>query len=458
MHIGVEATKLVQERRGIGRYVRNVLRQLPAVRDDVRLTLFVRGAGDKGPLQEQLAALDARLAARCTIEPIGALPDTTADVVWYPWNWLNPPARRAAMATTICDLVPMLQLDHRWWKVLKRAKYRRRFARTVTRSDVVITISAFTAHEVERHLGLPFDRMRVTLLAADDLALHQAATAAPRARTLDTLGITGPFFMAVGAQEARKNLQVLFRAMATLHARGVNAPLVLCGPGGRLSAIAKHERAPWLRFAGFVSDEELGALYRDATALVFPSRYEGFGLPALEAMAAGGRVICANASSLPEVVGDAALMFDWDDAEALAAHMQRLLDDPALREGKALESLTQAKRFTWEQTARETLAAFDEAIARRTKSDLNHRGHRDHRGERQAGPAARPSTNCLMFCVDAIAGSARPVTPVTPCGSIAAFLELPPLTRRAEVRAAPRLHDAADHSIVAHDSARPSRS
>jgi glycosyltransferase involved in cell wall biosynthesis len=363
MHIGVEASKLVRERRGIGRYVRNVLRHIPRLRPDARLTLFLRSMADEAAVREQLAALDAEMLAHCAFEPLSALPGTNADVVWYPWNWLHPRADRAAMVTTICDLVPMLQLDHRWWKVIKRAKYRRRFRRTAQYSDLLITISAFTAHEVERYLGVPREDVRVTLLAADDLATRSNAPAATPA----ALGIDGPFFMAVGAHEARKNLQVLFRAMALLHARGTRAPLVLCGPGGNLAAVAKREHAPWLKFAGYVSDAELGAMYRASTALVFPSRYEGFGLPALEAMAAGGRVICANASSLPEVVGDAALTFEWNDADALAAHMQRLLDDPALREAKAASALAQAARFTWSQTARETLAAFDDAIARATR-------------------------------------------------------------------------------------------
>ncbi len=366
MHIGVEATKLMQERRGIGRYVRNVLRQMPRVRDDVRFTLFAKSLKDVEPLREHLAQLDQNVAGRSTVEPVSALRETTADVVWYPWNWLHPVAHHAAMVTTICDLVPMLQLDHRWWKVIKRAKYRTRFRRTVARSDVVITISAFTAREVERYLGLPFSAMRVTLLAADDLAAeHGVRLPDERPATLNALGIAGPFFMAVGAQEARKNLQVLFRAMTLLHARGKTVPLVVCGPGGPLARIAKHQQAPWLRFAGFVSDTELGALYRAATALVFPSRYEGFGLPALEAMAAGGRVICADASSLPEVVGDAALTFAWNDADALADHMQRLLDDPSLRDAKTASALSRAATFTWKATAHDTLLAFDEAIARK---------------------------------------------------------------------------------------------
>lgn len=362
MRIGVEATKLLQEKRGIGRYVRNLLRHMVALRPDVELTLFIRTLADTDALSTQLRAVDSRLADCCTLAAIGDLPTSTVDVVWYPWNWLHPRSQHAATVTTICDLVPMLQLDHRWWKVVKRWKYRRRFLRTVQYSDVVIAISAFTAREIERCLHYPARQVVVTLLAADDLAEHQTSDTNDTLRRLD---IQGPFFMAVGAHEARKNLQVLFRAMALLHERGVRAPLVLCGPGGALARIAKQVHAPWLRFAGFVPDAELGSMYRRATALVFPSRYEGFGLPALEALASGGRVICADESSLPEVVGDAALRFSWNDADALANHMERLVNDATLREVLVQAGLQHAARFTWEKTARETLAAFDEAIRRR---------------------------------------------------------------------------------------------
>lgn len=362
MRVGVEATKLLQEKRGIGRYVRNVLRHMVALRADLELTLFIRTLQDADALRAQLQDFDAPLAARATFAAIDALPTSTVDVVWYPWNWLHPRPRHAAAVTTICDLVPMLQLDHRWWKVIKRWKYRRRFLRTVHHSDVVIAISAFTAREIERCLHYPAGNVVVTLLAADDLAEHHGTD---DSATLDRLTIDGPFFMAVGAHEARKNLQVLFRAMAILHSRGVNAPLVLCGPGAALARIAKQVQAPWLRFAGFVPDAELGTLYRRATALVFPSRYEGFGLPALEALASGGRVICADESSLPEVVGTAALRFSWNDADTLAQHMERLVTDAPLREEMVVRGLQHASRFTWERTAAETLAAFDRAVRQR---------------------------------------------------------------------------------------------
>jgi len=355
VRVGVEASKLLRERRGMGRYVRNVLLQMPRLRPEIRFTLFVRRDRDIVPLGRQLALLSGELAERTTIATVSALPTADLDVVWYPWNWLTTRTERAARVVTVLDLAPMLQLDHRWWKVFKRAINRRRYLDTVRGADMMIAISEFTKRELQRLLPVDASKVRVTLLAADDLT-PVAGGASP---ALDRLGVTGPFFLTVGAQEARKNLPVLYRAMELLHARGERVPLVQCGPSSRA------QPRPWLHAAGYVSDAELSVLYHRATALVFPSFYEGFGLPALEAMAAGGRVVCANASSLPEVVGDAALLFDASDADALAAQLTRVLHDASLRDRMTHDGAAQAARFRWSTTARQTLAVFDEAMGRR---------------------------------------------------------------------------------------------
>ena len=113
-----------------------------------------------------------------------------------------------------------------------------------------------------------------------------------------------------------------------------------------------------MRFLGPVADADLPALYAAATCFVFPSRYEGFGLPVLEAMACGTPVACSNVSSLPEVAGDAALLFDPADAAAMAQAIARLLDEPSLRDDLRTRGLAQAARFTWERTAARTLDVY----------------------------------------------------------------------------------------------------
>ncbi len=168
-HVAVEATRLLRERRGIGRYVRNVLRLIPAIRPDVRFTLFVRSSREAGAMRELLVGVDPTLPDRTAIEPVSLLAQTSADVVWYAWNRVEPVARGAAIVATINDVASMLQLDHRWWKVVKRVKYRFRYARAVRRADLVITISEFTAREVQRLLHVDPAKIRVTLLGADDL-------------------------------------------------------------------------------------------------------------------------------------------------------------------------------------------------------------------------------------------------------------------------------------------------
>ncbi len=357
-HVGIEAGRLLQERRGIGRYVRRLLQHMPLLHPELQLTLYVGGDTTEQAVRSHVADIAPTLAERCHIDALSALPESTADVIWYPWNWITVPARRAPMVPTVLDIAPMLQLDHRWWKVLKRRTHRHRYTRTVQRAERIIAISEFTASEIRRLLPVDPARIRVTLLATDAVD-GQALAAAPVAPSLVREGIDGPFFLTVGAHDARKNLAVLYRAMTLLHAQGDHIPLVQCGPS------RKRVSFPWLHHVGFVDDAELNVLYRDATALVFPSRYEGFGLPALEAMAAGGRVVCADASSLPEVVGDAALRFPWDDADALVAQLRRVLHDGALRDALTAAGAVQAQRFTWTATAAATLAVFDEAASRR---------------------------------------------------------------------------------------------
>ena len=374
VHLGIEAIKLLQERRGIGRYVRNVLQQCALRHPALRVTLFVGRESDGAPLRALLELLHHGLSARTTIAPIARLADTDVDVVWYPWNVITVAAKRAPMVVSTLDLAPMLQLDHRWWKVLKRAKHRYRFVRSMRLAHRVLTISSFSKQELVTRLGVDPARIYVTMLGADDLPVDGA----DQPRPLDAAGITGPFFLTVGGQEGRKNLATLYAAMDRLHAAGIRVPLVQCGPGMSAQTHALHGRAPWLSHVGYVSDAELVTLYRRATALVYPSSYEGFGLPVLEAMRAGGAVICADASSLPEVAGDAALTFPHADVDALVRCMRRLLDEPVVRDAQIARGRVRASLFSWERAADETwgeLVAVAEQ-ARRTNDATNGGGQR----------------------------------------------------------------------------------
>ncbi len=357
MHLAIEAIKLLQERRGIGRYVRNLLPQFAEQDPSMQFTMYVRHDGDIAPLRALLGTLHAALPDRTTIAHVRTLPRTDADVVWYPWNFITVAAPHRPMVVTMHDIAPMLQLDHRWWKILKRVRFRRRYRDTVRRAAAVLTISEFSKREIVRCLGADASQITATLLAADDLPVHGPDAPRPLAEA----GISGPFFMSVGGQEGRKNLRTLYSAMERLHASGSRIPLVQCGPGMSSETRSRTGRTPWLHHVGFVSDAELVTLYRRAVALVMPSRYEGFGLPVLEAMRTGCAVICANSSALPEVAGDAALLFRWDDADALAAQMRRLAGDPVLRAAHVEAGTARAPRFSWSRVADETLACFARA-------------------------------------------------------------------------------------------------
>ena len=356
MLVAVEATRLLREVRGIGRYVRALLPRLVALRPGLTLSLFVKNQRDADALAPVFATMPA-LREHVDVRPVREMTRSGADVFWYPWNTASPTPARGAVVATMHDIVPIAHPDPRWTGWQKNLRWRRRYAATVRRATLLIADSQFTADEIHRMLGVPRDRMRVALLAADDFTVPPVKG---DAEALARLGVRQPFVLAVGAADRRKNLGLLERAMPRVVAEHPGTTLVMAGP--RRDAQPPFADAPWHQTLGFVSEEELAALYRAAAVLVMPSTYEGFGLPVLEAMRLGTPVICARGSSLPEVGGDAALWVNGEDDAGLAAKIVQVLSDPRLSARMRAASLEQASRFSWDETARRTIATFEEAL------------------------------------------------------------------------------------------------
>jgi len=233
----------------------------------------------------------------------------------------------------------------------------------VERADAIVAISGHTRQDLVERLGASPDRIVVTPLAHDpDLApvTDGARLAAVRQR----YGLPERFVLFLGALEPRKNLPRLLEAYATLPAalrRDVH--LVVAGMRGWLNdSIHAHVRALGLEatvhFAGYVDSGDLPALYSLAAVFAYPSLYEGFGLPVLEAMACGTPVLTSDGSSLPEVAGDAAVLVSPTDVDAIADGLRRVLDSPSLRDELSTRGIRRAAGFSWDRCARQTLEVY----------------------------------------------------------------------------------------------------
>ncbi|MFL5607965.1 MAG: glycosyltransferase family 4 protein [Gemmatimonadaceae bacterium] len=354
MVVAVEATRLTRELRGIGRYVRALLPRLVAHRAGLRLELFVRRR-DLDTVSRMVVDHPV-MRGRVDVRSAREITRSRADVFWYPWNIAGPSRAGAPVVVTMHDVAPIALPDPRLLRWRKNLRWRLRYAATARRATIIVADSTFTADEVQRLLGYPRERMHVVLLAADDVAPPPPAG---DGAALERLGVQRPFVLTVGASDPRKNLALVQRAMPQVLDRHPGVKLVLAGPRPRTR---QDDERPWQQTLGFVSEEELAALYRAAEVLVMPSTYEGFGLPVLEAMRLGTPVIAARASSLPEVGGDAAAWVEPHDDVRLAATISAVLSDRNTADAMRAASLAQAARFSWDDTARRTLAAFDDAV------------------------------------------------------------------------------------------------
>ena len=231
-----------------------------------------------------------------------------------------------------------------------RAAYKFLIPRLCKRSDLVVTVSEFSRREIGKWYGADVTAMPVCFEGGD----HITAVAADET-VIDRLGLKGrKFFLGVGVDSANKNVKTVVKAFQQAQIEG--AVLVLTGAKDpKVFGHLNIAGGDGVRTVGFVSDAELRALYEHALALVFPSYYEGFGLPPLEAMTCGCPVIISEQPALMEVCGDAALTCHADDADAIIRHLQAIASDPALRERLAQAGRARAKRFTWEAAARSLL-------------------------------------------------------------------------------------------------------
>ncbi len=281
--------------------------------------------------------------------------------VFHGTDHLLPPLRRARTVFTLHDLI--FKFFPEYHLPLNRAFLGLMLPRFLRRADAIIAVSECTKRDAIRLYHLPPEKITV-IYEGVDTALRPVEDKnlieQPRARYAHGQ----PFVLYLGTIEPRKNLIALIDAVRALRARGLPHRLLIAGRKGWLyqatfDHVTRTGMSEAVVFLDYVPDAELPALFAACDAFVFPSLYEGFGLPPLEAMACGAPVVCSNTSSLPEVVGEAAVLFDPRDVGEIAGAIERVVSDVALRDELRAKGIAQAAKFSWERAARETLAVYE---------------------------------------------------------------------------------------------------
>ena len=330
MHVAVDAHNLVSDRRGIGVYVRAVLPRIIAS-GACEVTLLVRGVLpmlQRRQLQRELGCTGFRVAGRIP---------TDATVVWHPWNGTFFESDLPSVVT-IHDVVPFAMPAD---TDAARQKEQAPFLRSARTARRVITDSMFSKSEIVRHLGFEPQNIDVIPLAADPRYRPDSATRASSTRA--------PYIAYVGKIETRKNTAPLVTAWRE----------VFPDQEVRLVFATSDHVPPGVERASASGVNELRELYAGALFVAVPSLYEGFGLPALEAMACGAPVVCSRAASLPEVCGDAALYVnDPREVGAWAAALREMAENAPLRAHVRALGLARAATFSWESTATQTLGVL----------------------------------------------------------------------------------------------------
>ncbi len=371
MRVGIDAR--AYDWTGIGRYVQNLLARLPLLHEDLELTVFIpRRYGREAAERPKTTVVPVSGSYYSLAEQtvfLAALLSHRVDLMHFP-NFNAPIFYRRPVVVTVHDLTRFAFPGQKHRGRFHQWAYGRVFSSAVRNATRIIAVSEFTRRSLEKRFHAALGKTSVVYEGVEEEFF--ATSAGPREDELEALraqGILRPYVLYVGLWMKHKNLPTLLEAFRLLKKSGYPGILVITGTGrswdehpselARAAGIAES-----VYFPGRVRDEELRVLYRNADALLFPSRSEGFGLPPLEAMASGTPVVAASSGSLPEVLGDAALFADPKIPSDFAAAVRRLRDDPVLRTRMVAKGLTRARQFSWKRCARETYAVYAAAARR----------------------------------------------------------------------------------------------
>jgi glycosyltransferase involved in cell wall biosynthesis len=369
MRICIDASPAVHHRAGLGRYTQELMAALLDIDSENEYIAFYNRPSE--------AQVDP---------PLDRLPHLTTDLRTKPWRMsallahfartsqdrlfpevdlfhgtdhLLPRLTRLKSVFTLHDLVfcfyPQTHKPlNRWFLTLMMPRFLRA-------ADAVIAVSESTKRDAIQTYGI--DEAKITVIYEGVSSRFRRASPEAIAAVRHKYGLPDQFFLSLGTIEPRKNLTSLLEAYHALRNEGSSLGLVIAGKKGWLySGFFNRMRELGLErdvlFPGFVPDQDLPALYSAADLFVFPSLYEGFGLPVLEALACGTPVVASNASSLPEVAGEAALLVDPSSVEALVTAVKAVVGNRRLREDLHERGPKQAARFNWQTAARETLAVY----------------------------------------------------------------------------------------------------
>lgn len=379
MRVAIDTRWIFEELSGVGQVTRQLVTELARIdQDNEYVLLFDRE--DLRDLTVQATGIQANRRFTPVTVPCGvfsprsqwSLPRELRRLeidVFHSPNYMIPyrafpreKPGRVRCVVTIHDVIPLLFPDHapRSRKARMFPLYRRLMLETARRADIITTVSRASRQDIIEQLAIPPGAEEKVISIYNGVTPPETtpAPASPPASRL---------LLYVGRFDPYKNVPLLVRAFADLRRSAFpDLRLRIIGPPDPRYPEA-HDLARELEvhgaidWCGYVDVEELARAYREAAVLVQPSRYEGFGLPVLEAMAAGTPVVCTRAGALPEVVGEAAIVVEPDDDRALADAVTRVLTDAGERARLREAGLERVKSFTWERTARETLAAYHRA-------------------------------------------------------------------------------------------------